>query len=801
MAGAVAGGTNRSRSRASLDAAVLVGATLLAAAAAYAFGGLDVVAWARSHPAYGRWADGLVAAALALAGGLAVFAWRRRAELGAETRRAAGEHLRRSEERFRSHILNSWDMTSVAAADGSRRYTSPASARAFGYDPDELAAVRIGSLAHPSEAAHVQRFLAEVLAAPEQVHVDEFRCLRRDGTELWLEVSATNLLAEPSVGGVVFNARDITERKAAEAALERDRAFLAAVLEHVEDGIVACDADGVLTLFNRASRQFHGLPEEPISAEAWAERYDLYRADGTTRMRTEEVPLFRALRGERVRGVEMVIAPEEGPRRTLLASGRALVDADGTKLGAVVSMHDVSERKAVEALLTHQALHDPLTGLPNRVLFMDRLTAALAAAHRAGRRVAVLFLDLDGFKIVNDSLGHAVGDRLLVAVGSRLHQELPPGATLARLGGDEFAVLLEGAADPEEPSRLAERLIAALQPSFAVAGHETFVTASIGVAARAPRGATPPDLLREADIALYRAKAAGPGGYAVFEPRMRAPALVRLERETALRRAVELDELHLRYQPKVELATGRIVGVEALLRWEHPGQGLLGPAEFIPLAEETGLIVPLGRWVLGEACHEARGWQDLRGGAPLLVCVNVAARQLWEAGFAAEVAQALEACGLEPGCLELEVTESAAMRDVPETRRALRELRKLGVRLAIDDFGTGFSSLSRLRQLPVAALKIDGSFVAGLDRDAGRLAIVRATTALAHELGLTVTAEGVETAAQLAHLRALGVDHGQGYYFAPPLPGEAVADLLEGAGRLPAEPGTRTDAGVPDAAG
>jgi PAS domain S-box-containing protein len=324
---------------------VLAGATLLAAAAAYAFGGLDVVGWARSHPAYGRWVDGLVAAALALVGGLAVFAWRRRAELGAEARRTAGEHLRRSEERFRSLVLNSSDIVSVAAADGSRRYVSPAAARAFGYDPDGLAAVRVGSLAHPSEAAHVQRFLAEVRAAPERVHVDQFRCLRRDGTELWLEVSATNLLDEPSVGGVVFNSRDITERKAAEAAIERDRAFLAAVLEHVEDGIVACDADGVLTLFNRASRQFHGLPEESIPAEEWAERYDLYRADGTTRMRTEELPLFRALREERVRDVEMVIAPEDGPRRTVLASGRALVDADGTKLGAVVSMHDVTERR------------------------------------------------------------------------------------------------------------------------------------------------------------------------------------------------------------------------------------------------------------------------------------------------------------------------------------------------------------------------------------------------------------------------------------------------------------------------
>lgn len=573
------------------------------------------------------------------------------------------------------------------------------------------------------------------------------------------------------------------ERKRTEAERERDREFLTAVLEHVEDGIVACDADGILTVFNHAARRFHLLPVDALPSERWAEHYSLFHADGVTRMKTEEVPLYRALNGERFHDAEMVIAPEDGSHRLVRATGRALVGTAGKKLGAVVSMHDITERKAAEARLAHQAYYDTLTDLPNRALLMERLTAVIETPGRK-LSVAVLFLDLDGFKIVNDSLGHTAGDELLVAVGWRLQKCLPTGATLARFGGDEFVVLLERVAHPDEPSQLADRMIAALQTPFAIQGHEAVVTGSTGIAIRDDRHTGPEDLLREAGIAMHEAKAVGPGSHIVFAPRMEAPVVARLEQELDLRRAVERGELRLHYQPIIALETGRVVAVEALLRWERPGQGLLQPIDFIGLAEETGLIVPLGRWVLREACTQAVAWQHLRPEDPLLMCVNLAARQLWEPKFVSEVAQTLNERGLEPGRLLLEFTERAATWETANARNALKDLRSLGVRLALDDFGTGFSSLSHLRQLPVEGLKIDQSFVAGVDQDAGRRAIVRAVTTLGHDLGLSVTAEGIETASEAAILQDLGVDNAQGFYFARPMPGNDIVELLTGRTQL-----------------
>ncbi len=467
----------------------------------------------------------------------------------------------------------------------------------------------------------------------------------------------------------------------------------------------------------------------------------------------------------------------------------------------VMIVRNVTERKGAENRLAHLAFYDPLTDLPNRRLFFDRLTAAITSGSRRGAAVAVLFLDVDGFKLVNDSLGHVAGDELLVAVGRRLAATLGPDTLLARFGGDEFAVLVAGGA-AAEASRVAERLLDVLRFPFVVEGRETFLSASVGIARRTLRLADPHDLLRDADTALYEAKATGRNAYAVFAPRMRTAVLARLERETALRGAAERGELRLAYQPKVALATGRVVGAEALIRWEHPELGLLHPAEFIRLAEETGLIVPLGRWVLREACRQARAWSDAAPLHPALVCVNVSARQLREPGFVAEAVAALADAGLDAGCLELEITESTVMWDVPEVRHALRDLHTLGVALAIDDFGTGHSSLARLRRLPVDALKIDRSFVAGLGRDPGNLAIVRAVTVLAHELGLTVTAEGVETAEQAAMLRALGVDRAQGYHFARPLVDEAVGELLAREARLPERAGAAGGAsahGMPEA--
>jgi diguanylate cyclase (GGDEF)-like protein len=418
-------------------------------------------------------------------------------------------------------------------------------------------------------------------------------------------------------------------------------------------------------------------------------------------------------------------------------------------------------------------MHDPLTSLPNRALFFDRLDNALEARARRGSGVAVLFLDLDGFKLVNDSLGHEAGDRLLVIAGERLARFVRPGDTVARLGGDEFAILLDDLGDSRHATRIAKRLLDAFRPAFVIDGQEVFINASIGVAICTEGSDRPAELLRSADIALYEAKGSGRGTYKVFEPRMSAPVVARLKQETDLRRAIDRGELRLHYQPAYHLGTGRVSGVEALLRWEHPELGLLTPADFIHTAEATGLVVPMGLWALREACRRATMWQVQPGPKPA-VGVNLSARQLQDPTLINEVSLVLTETGLPPARLELEITESIVMAEATATRQTLAELKRLGLRIAIDDFGTGYSSLSYLRNLPVDILKIDRSFVAGLDHDLGSQAIIRAITTLAHELGLIVTAEGIETTEQLALIHGLGIDIAQGFFFTRPVPPEQL---------------------------
>jgi diguanylate cyclase (GGDEF)-like protein len=445
----------------------------------------------------------------------------------------------------------------------------------------------------------------------------------------------------------------------------------------------------------------------------------------------------------------------------------------------VALAHHVRLRREAEARLVHRAYHDPLTDLPNRARLLERLGQALARAGRRGEPVAVLFLDLDRFKLVNDRLGHAAGDRLLAAVGQRLQRCARPGDTVARLGGDEFTVLLDGLADAAEAERLAAAAAAALEAPFALDGHEVAVSASVGVAVAEPgRGVSPAELLQDADVAMYRAKARGKARFEVFAPAMGEGVRARAALAADLRRALERVDLRLAYQPVVDLATGRVVAVEALARWEHPTHGEVAPAAFVPLAEETGLIAPLGRWALGEACRQARAWQETVA-APPAVAVNLSPRQFQQPGLVEDVAEALRASGLPPRLLSLELTEGAMVADADEAVAILRQLKGLGVGLAIDDFGTGYSSLAYLQRLPVDRLKVDRRFVAGLGRDAGDDAIVEAVVGLAHTLGLGVVAEGVETAEQAARLRELGCRLGQGFYFGRPQSAEAVRALLE----------------------
>jgi len=451
--------------------------------------------------------------------------------------------------------------------------------------------------------------------------------------------------------------------------------------------------------------------------------------------------------------------------------------------GIVLNTRDVSERKAFEDQLAHQAFHDSVTGLANRALFKDRVEHALERQTREDRPVSVLFMDLDDFKTINDSLGHAAGDRLLAEVGDRLKDCLRGADTAARLGGDEFAILLEDGGDGIDAAEVASRILARLEGAFHLESKDVFVRASIGIASAehtkkvGPEGAE--ELLRNADVAMYMAKEAGKGRYQVFEPAMHDTALKRLELKADLQRAIDNEEFILNYQPVIELQTGQIEGFEALLRWKHPERGIVPPLDFIPLAEETGIIVPIGRWVLREAALRAKELQErYPADPPLHMAVNLSARQLQRPEIVNEVAEILMETQLDPETLVLEITESVMMEDMDLSIQRLAELKELGVRLAVDDFGTGYSSLNYIRRFPVDILKVDKSFVDGVNEGGEESALTAAIIELAGILKLRPVAEGIERADQLERLLDLKCDLGQGYYFAKPLPLEGIDELL-----------------------
>ncbi len=478
------------------------------------------------------------------------------------------------------------------------------------------------------------------------------------------------------------------------------------------------------------------------------------------------------------------------PRRELVAVHRS-----GTELPVQVTVwtagsngarrvcgfvRDLSERKRFEGQLVSQALHDRLTGLPNRVLLRDRVEHALARAGRRGASVALLIADIDRFKLINESLGHDGGDRLLVAVAERLTELLRPGDTVARMGGDEFALLCEDVGGYHEAAGIASRVVGAFDKPFHVQGADMSLTASVGVAVGAVAGPAPELLLRDADVAMYRAKDGGRDRYEVFDETMLVDATGRLSVENDLRQGIAQGQLRLYYQPIVHIDTGAIAGFEALVRWQHPERGLLPPLEFIPSAEETGLIVPLGRFVLAEACRQAATWADMHpSGERLRISVNVSAKQLVQPGWSDEVAQVLAESGLAPRQLVLEITESVLMDDTDATAVRLEELRRLGVRIAIDDFGTGYSSLGYLRRLPVDILKIDKSFIDGVAEGPHESALARAVVKLASTLRLEAVAEGINSRKQLAQLRRLRCPFGQGFYFSRPQPPAAIPRLLD----------------------
>ena len=684
---------------------------------------------------------------------------------------------REAEERYRTLVEQMPAVTYVDPVDDpdTSLYTSPQIERMLGYTPEEWMDGKLWpKRLHPEDRERVLAADERFERGSDGVFDEEYRLLAKDGSVVWVREEA--VLVRDGQGAPLYwqgIMHDVTERRGAEEALRRSEERYRNVVEVQTELVCRFLPDLTLTFVNDAyARYFGKRSEELIGSGLLDHVYEEDRAyhQGQLVRLSPESPTATV--------EERVLTPRG--MRWLQWTDTAIFDGEGRTVEYQSVGRDVTERREAEERLEHQALHDPLTGLPNRTLFVDRLGQALRRTRRQQNRVAVLFMDLDEFKVVNDSLGHEAGDLLLTVVAQRLRRCLRPEDTLARFGGDEFVVLIEAVAGPAEAVQVAERITDEFGRPFSVEGRELFVGASIGIALGEGRTKSPEDLLRDADTAMYRAKDGGSGHYSIFDAGMYLRAVKRLELENDLRRAVERDEFFLRYQPIVHLRDGRVRGLEALVRWNHPERGFLDPDEFVPLAEESGLVVPMGGKVLEEACRQAKEWQgEIPRTPPPDVSVNVSARQLRRPDLPEKVERALRKTGLDGGCLTLDVTETAYVEALEDGTAGLDRLRGMGVRISIDDFGTGYSSLSYLKRLPADALKVDKSFVGGLGRDPEDTALVRMIVELAHTFGMEVIAEGVETEEQAALLEEMGCDMAQGYLFSEPLAAEGIANLLD----------------------
>ncbi len=630
---------------------------------------------------------------------------------------------------------------------------------------------------HATDRARVAATLhEEALAAGHDVEFS-FRTVRPDGLVChFVGRLRREAAAPPGTAAVLGLIQDVTVATAAEEELRRQTAYLTAILDHMPQGISAFDERLRLQYWNRRFADVLDLPDEALHRDARFEDLIMYPA-----RRGEYGPGDPAQLVAERRALALRFEPHRTERtrpngRTHLVSGEPM-HIDGEVAGFISTYADITEQKRAEAEIRHLAHSDALTGLANRFSLYARLGQAMADARRSGQSLAVLFLDLDRFKTINDSLGHHVGDALLVQVADRLRGCVREADTVARLGGDEFVVALQDVGCAANAAHVAGKLLARLSAPYVVDGTELHAAPSIGISLFPDDCADATGLLRNADAAMYHAKASGRANYQFFTAELNRAATARLILEGKLRRAVERGEFELWYQPLIAACDGTLIGVEALARWRHPQDGLIAPDQFIPLAEETGMITAIGAWVLGEACRQAVRWREQGLGA-LRVAVNVSARQLRDASFAEAVAGALAASGLEAGALELEITESSIMEQPERAIDLLRALKALGVHIAIDDFGTGYSSLSHLKRFPLDRLKIDRSFVSDIEHDANDAAIVAAAVSVAHNLGLSVVAEGVESAEQVARLRKLGCDVLQGFHFSRPLPAAELAAYI-----------------------
>ncbi len=698
-------------------------------------------------------------------------------------RKASRSALQISEARFRAISDASPLGIFVSDTNGSCTYTNAAYQKISGLTLEQTLGTNWSTAIHPEDRGRV---LDEWRSAAhgEAPFQTEFRFLQHDARIVWTRVSSAVMLNGRQSFGRVQTVEDVTERKSAERVLldaeeslfaEKERAQV--TLNSIGDAVLTTDLAGVVTYLNPKAEAMTGWSCADALGQPVTSVFKLL--DSTTRLPGTN-PMLQAITQNRT--VELatncVLVRRDGTEAAIEDSAAPIHNRSGQVIGSVIVFHDVSASRAMALEMAHLAQHDFLTSLPNRLLLTERFSHAIRLAERHRKQVGLLFIDLDHFKHINDSLGHAVGDRLLQSVANRLAGCVRATDTICRQGGDEFVILLAEIGQPQDAAHVAEALRAALSVPHLIDSHELHVSLSIGISIFPDDGDGVDVLMQNADTAMYHAKASGRDNYQFFRADMNTRAIRRLHIDKSLRRALRRGEFVLHYQPKVNLATGMMTGSEALIRWQDPEFGLIMPAQFVPIAEENGLIVPIGQWALREACRQVKAWLD--AGLPAVpVSVNISAVEFRHEAFLGSLALILNETGLEPRYLELELTESILMRDVDASASVLPALKDMGVQLAIDDFGTGYSSLSYLKRFPIDTLKIDQSFVRDIATDADDATIVGAVIGMGRNLKQRVIAEGVETQAQLAFLQARQCDEGQGFHFSQPVSAEEFARLLD----------------------
>ena len=687
------------------------------------------------------------------------------AQVATEAERA----IREAEALFRGAFESAAFGMTITDMDLRFLRVNEAMCRLTGRTEAELLTLGVADITHPDDQALRDRQVGRLVDGGTEHYAIEKRYIRPDGTTRWARVNVS-MIRDANGAPVVLvgQIEDIEAARKAEEDLRAVQRRFQALVEHSSDIITVFDDTGTILFASPSADRILGYPE---GTQLGRSVFELLHPEDVGQAQI-------SLRGSAIEAgaaiaVQLRVRHADGTWRDVETVATNLLD-DPDVAGIVMNSRDVTEREQAAAEITFRAFHDLLTGLPNRALLLDRLSHALHRAKRSGDLVAVLYLDLDRFKLVNDSLGHAAGDELLAEVARRLTRAVRPGDTVGRIGGDEFVVVAESVEGVGGARTVAERISGALAaPVLLSSGDEIVVTTSVGIAVSTHH--RPDELLQEADTALYRAKEAGRDQYVVYDETFRERARHRMHTERILRNALEGGGMALHYQPIVDLDTGRVRGVEALLRVRDESGELVGPADLIPVAEDTGLIVAMGAGITAEACRQAVAWDRiLRDAAPAYVSVNVSARQLTTPGFTAHVAAALKGADASPGSLCLELTEGVLIEGGRTTLRTLDELHTMGVLLAIDDFGTGYSSMAYLKRFPIDIVKIDRAFISGLGTDPEDPAIVRAIITLGDALGLTIIAEGIEDATQLSILQQLGCAQGQGFLFARPLPPEAL---------------------------